>query len=178
LARPLDGGAEADRFAVLRDGAAGDVEALGAEQIDELVVGEDRVGLSAAISARMWLFTASADTASPPSDDWIPLVKKNLSSNSPRSQDRYLFDVTRLTVDSCMPIASATWRRVRGRSCETPWRKKPSCCFTISVATLMMVLARWSSALVSQLALARHSDSQLWTCDPARRRRARGSSCG
>ena len=46
-----------------------------------------RSGSSAAISALIWLFTASAETASPPSALWMPLVKKYLSSNRPRSQD-------------------------------------------------------------------------------------------
>ncbi len=35
---------------------------------------------SAAISVLMWLFTASADAASPPSALWMPLVKKYFSS--------------------------------------------------------------------------------------------------
>jgi hypothetical protein len=47
----------------------------------------------------------------------MPLVKEDLSSNMPRSQARYLFEVTRLTVDSCMPIASATVSGVSGRRC-------------------------------------------------------------
>src|SRR3546814_5684445 len=66
----------------------------------------------------------------------MPDEKKYLSSNSPRAQERYLLLVTRLTVDSCMPIASATWRSVSGRICATPFRKNPSCCLTISLATL------------------------------------------
>ena len=35
-------------------------------------------------------------------------VKKYLSSNMPRGVDMYLLDVTRLTVDSCIVMASAT----------------------------------------------------------------------
>ena len=87
----------------------------------------------------------------------------------PRSQARYLFDVTRLTVDSCISIASATLARVSGRSADTPCSKKPCCCLTISLATLTIVRARWSSAFTSQLALARHSPSQAFdalSCGP------------
>jgi len=127
------------------------------------------LGLSAAISVLIASFTALADTASPPSDDWIAEVKKYLSSNSPRAQLRYLFEVTRLTVDSCISITSATWRSVIGLRCATPWRKKASCCFTISLATLMIVRWRWSSALTSQLALASMSLSHallVLSCGP------------
>ena len=47
----------------------------------------------------------------------IAEVKKYFSSKRPRGMARYLFEVTRLTVDSCMPIASATVRRFSGRRC-------------------------------------------------------------
>jgi hypothetical protein len=47
-------------------------------------------------------------------------VKKNFISNTPRGVARYLLEVTRLTVDSCMPTASATVFRFRGRRCSTP----------------------------------------------------------
>ena len=43
-----------------------------------------------------------------------------------------MFDVTRLTVDSCIPIASATSRKVIGFIADTPLSKKPCCRFTIS----------------------------------------------
>ena len=114
---------------------------------------------SAPISARIADLTACADTASPPSDDWIAEVKKYFSSYRPRAHDRYLLLVTRLTVDSCISIASATWRSVIGFRCATPCRKNASCCFTISVATLMIVRWRWSSAFTSQFALASISPS-------------------
>ena len=38
----------------------------------------------------------------------------------PILQVQDVFAVTRLTVDSCMPIASATARRLSGRRCRTP----------------------------------------------------------
>ena len=70
----------------------------------------------------------------------IAAVKKYFISKMPRGVATYLFEVTRETVDSCMPIASATVRRFSGRRCSTPWTRKPSCWRTISVATLRMVL--------------------------------------
>src|SRR3546814_10851988 len=81
----------------------------------------------------------------------MPDEKKYLSSNSPRAQERYLLLVTRLTVDSCIPIASATCRSVSGRICATPFRKKPSCCLTISLATLTIVRWRRSEEHTSEL---------------------------
>src|SRR6185312_14493453 len=85
---------------------------------------------SLAISARIALLTASADTASPPSDEDTPEVEKYFSSKVPRAQLRYLLLVTRLTVDSCISITSATWRSVIGLRYATPLRKNASCCFT------------------------------------------------
>ena len=77
-----------------------------------------------------------------PRDEAIAAVKKNFISNTPRGVAIYLFEVTRLTVDSCMPMASATVLRLSGRRCSTPKARKPSCWRTISEATLRMVLAR------------------------------------
>ena len=71
--------------------------------------------------------TASAECASPPREAAIDEVKKYFSSKSPRGVAMYLLVVTRLTVLSCMPIASAMSRRINGRSDCTPWRKNPSC---------------------------------------------------
>src|SRR5215468_8974112 len=70
----------------------------------------------------------------------------------PRLVAMYLLAVTRDTVDSCISIASATVLRLSGRRCATPRAKNASCWRTISLATLRMVLARWSSARTSQVA--------------------------
>src|SRR3546814_1892926 len=43
-----------------------------------------------------------------------------LFRSSPRAQDRYLLLVTRLTVDSCISMASATVLSVSGFRCATP----------------------------------------------------------
>src|SRR6476469_587015 len=45
LPPPLHRAADADGLAVFRDGAAGEVEALRAQQVDELVVGQDVPGI-------------------------------------------------------------------------------------------------------------------------------------
>ena len=59
-------------------------------------------------------------------------MKKNFISNTPRGVAMYLLEVTRLTVDSCMPMASATVFRFSGRRCSTPKARKASCWRTIS----------------------------------------------
>ena len=107
--------------------------------------------------------TASAEWVAPPSEDWIAAVKKNFSSNTPRGVEMYLFEVTRLTVDSCMLMASATVLRFSGRRNSTPKARKASCWRTISDDTLRMVLARWSSDLTSQLAWAAQSATKVFS---------------
>eukprot|EP01035_Chromulina_nebulosa_P049820 gene49820-67646_t len=69
----------------------------------------------------------------------------------------YLFDVTRLTVLSCISDASAISRRIKGLRCDTPWRKKPSWRRTISLATFRMVWARCWRDFTSQVAVASFS---------------------
>src|SRR5882672_1238152 len=123
------------------------------------MVSSERIsaGSSASINCLMWWRTASAEWASPPSADAIDAVKKYFNSKLPRLVAMYLLAVTRDTVDSCIWMASATAFKLSGRRCATPWVKKPSCCRTISVATLRMVRARWSSARTSQVAFCRQS---------------------
>src|SRR3546814_20406468 len=76
----------------------------------------------------------------------------------PRGVAIYLLAVTRLTVDSCIEIASATMRRLSGRRCWMPYIRNASCWRTISDATFRIVRARWSRRLTSQLELLRHSE--------------------
>ena len=64
--------------------------------------------------------TASAEWAAVPSDEAMAAVKKNFSSNTPRGVAIYLLVVTRDTVDSCIPTASATVLRFSGRKYSTP----------------------------------------------------------
>src|SRR5918992_5692330 len=112
---------------------------------------------SASINCLMRWRTASAECASPPSEDDIDDVKKYLSSNMPRLVAMYLLAVTRDTVDSCIEIASATVLRFNGLKCCTPSAKKLSCWRTISPDTFKIVRARWSSARTSQVAVCKHS---------------------
>src|SRR5690242_2657529 len=86
----------------------------------------DRIsrGSSFSIISRMRSRTASAECDSAPFTDWIEAVKKYFNSNRPRGVAMYLLEVTRLTVDSCIEIASAMILRLSGRRCRTPWVRK------------------------------------------------------
>ena len=157
FAAALHRGWDAHRLAVFRDGAAGDVDAFRLQQLDDPLVGQGFVRSSPSIRPRMRKRTASAECASPPREAAIDEVKKYFSSNSPRGVAMYLFVVTRLTVLSCMPIASAMSRRISGRSAARPGGKTRPAGSTISVATLRIVVARWCSDLTSQLAACSRS---------------------
>ncbi len=68
-------------FAVLRDRAAGNINARGAQAFHDGVVGQDRRRRFAeSISCLMWWRTASAECASPPSAEAIEAVKKYFNS--------------------------------------------------------------------------------------------------
>ena len=79
-------------------------------------------GFSALTSWRMRFLIASAATVSP-STVATAVEKKYFSSKMPWGQCTYLFEVTRLTVDSCMPMSSATSRRMSGRIAPAPRSK-------------------------------------------------------
>src|SRR3546814_10323778 len=70
--------------------------------------------------------TASAEWAVPLAPA-MAAVKKYFNSKVPRGVAMYLFEVTRLTVDSCISISVAMSRNVSGFMCSTPLRKKASC---------------------------------------------------
>jgi len=74
------------------------------------------------------------------------LLKKNLSGRTPRGVCTYFSLVTRLTVDSCMLITSATSRRVSGLRYSMPFSKKSRCRSTMKFITLSMVCRRCSIA--------------------------------
>ena len=99
-------------------------------------------GGSAAISARIRALTACAECVASPSPPPTAVVKKNFISSRPRGVAMNLFAVTRLTVDSCTPTASATAFSVIGLSPATPCAKNRACARTISAATVTMVRAR------------------------------------
>ncbi len=67
------------------------------------------------------------------------LEKKNLSGRTPRGVWTYFSLVTRLTVDSCMLMTSATSRRVSGLRYSMPFSKKSRCRSTMKFITLSMV---------------------------------------
>src|SRR4029079_10340171 len=68
-------------------------------------------------SARMIFLIACltlSDAMSSSATRWIDELKKYLSSKRPCGVWTYLFEVTREIVDSCMPTALATSRRILG----------------------------------------------------------------
>ena len=89
-------------------------------------VGRMASGFSWSIICLMRKRTASAEWASPPRAVGIEVEKKYFSSKTPRGVMMYLFEVTRDTVDSCMPMASAMARRFKGRKYSTPLVRKAS----------------------------------------------------
>src|SRR5882724_7481936 len=78
---------------------------------------------SAATRSRMFFLTETEETISPESEA-MPLWKKYLSSNSPWGVSTYLLVVTRLMVDSCIPMSSPTSRSASGRRWATPLSRK------------------------------------------------------
>ena len=121
----LHRGRNPHRLAIFCDRSAGDVDAGLAQLLHDGVVGQHvRRALSASISCLMRWRTASAECASPPSAAAIAEVKKYFSSKMPRLVAMYLLAVTRDTVNSCMPIASAMVLRLSGRRCWTPCSEK------------------------------------------------------
>src|ERR1019366_5796324 len=118
-------------------------------------------GLSRSISCLIRNHTDSAEWASPPSRAEIEAVKKYLSSKRPRGVAIYLLEVTRDTVDSCTPTASAIVLRSSGRKYSTPCAKKLSCWRTISLDTFRIVRALCSRLFVSQFADCLQAEMKL-----------------
>ena len=71
-------------------------------------------GDSASIRAFIRVRTASAEMAPPPSALALAAVKNYFGSTMPRGGAMNLFEVTRLTVLSCISMASAISRRTKG----------------------------------------------------------------
>src|SRR5439155_15787617 len=99
---------------------------------------------------RSWIifFTETDDTMAP-SPDAMPLWKKNFSSNNPCGVSTYLFVVTRLIVDSCMPMSSPTSRSDSGRRYDTHLSRNSFWNFTMDWDTLRSVRWRWSTIFMS-----------------------------
>src|SRR5262245_47320158 len=67
------------------------------------------------LASRSWIiFLTEIDDTISPSPEAMPLWKKNFSSKRPCGVSTYLLVVTRLIVDSCMPMSSPTSRRDSG----------------------------------------------------------------
>src|SRR5438128_1910476 len=94
---------------------------LAAEEIDgALDRRQQMVGARHAREAAPSRARGETDDTISPSPDAIPLWKKNFSSNNPCGVSTYLFVVTRLIVDSCMPMSSPTSRSDSGRRWGNP----------------------------------------------------------
>jgi hypothetical protein len=107
-------GQDAELLAVLGDRPPRDREAALLQGLGDFLIG---LRLAASSAARMsWIiFLTETDDTISPSPAAMPLWKKYFSSNSPCGVSTYLFVVTRLIVDSCMPMSSPTSRSDKGR---------------------------------------------------------------
>src|SRR5262249_22755476 len=106
---------------------------------------------SAATMSRIFFLMDTEETISPVSEA-MPLWKKYLSSKSPCGVSTYLLVVTRLMVDSCMPMSSPTSRRASGRRKATPLSRKSRWNLTRLCVTLRRVRCRCSTLLMSHTA--------------------------
>src|SRR4029450_6155947 len=123
-------GQDTQLFTILGDRPPRDGEATALENLRHLLVGERLCAVPEA----------------------MPLRKKNLSSKSPCGVSTYLLVVTRLMVDSCMPMSSPTSRSESGRRQGNPLSRNSRWNFTIDWVTLRSVRCRWSTLLMSHTA--------------------------
>ena len=133
-------GQDAELLAVLGDGPPRDREAPLLQGLGDFLVGLRLRRVLGRQESWIIFLTETDDTISP-SPDAMPLWKKNFSSNSPCGVSTYLFVVTRLIVDSCMPMSSPTSRSDSGRRWDSPRSRKSRWNFTIDCVTLRRV--RW-----------------------------------
>src|SRR5215471_19340692 len=106
---------------------------------------------SAATMSRIFFLMDTEETISPVSEA-MPLWKKYLSSKSPCGVSTYLLVVTRLMVDSCIPMSSPTSRSASGRRKATPLSRKSRWNLTRLCVTLRRVRCRCSTLLMSHTA--------------------------
>ena len=78
--------------------------------------------------------------------------RRTSARTAPAGSRTYLLVVTRLMVDSCMPMSSPTSRSDSGRRCGRPWSRNSRWNFTIDCVTLHSVRWRWSTLLISHTA--------------------------
>jgi hypothetical protein len=131
-AAAIDRGWNAQTVAVFRNRAPA-ISMSSSLAVDDRVVRQDAVGRFLIDHRLMRKRTASANARAARRGDRRGEEIFELEDAARRVM--YLFNVTRETVDSCMPIASATVRRFSGRRCSTPCVRKASRNRTISEAT-------------------------------------------
>src|SRR5262249_10335598 len=111
-------------------------------------------------ATRSWIiFLTLIDETISPRPVAIPLWKKNFSSKRPWGVWTYLLVVTRLTVDSCIPMSSATSRKESGCSWGSPWSRNSFWNVTIDLVTRYRVRCRCCTLLISQIADRRRSST-------------------
>src|SRR3990172_9233436 len=96
---------------------------------------ESGLAASSASSRSLIIFLTDREETMSPAPVAIPLWKKYLSSKSPWGVCTYLFVVTRLMVDSCMPMSSPTSRRESGRRQGSPLSRNSRWNFTMLSVT-------------------------------------------
>src|SRR3990172_3514874 len=96
---------------------------------------ESGLAASSASSRSLIIFLTDREETMSPAPVAIPLWKKYLSSKSPSAVCTYLFVVTRLMVDSCMPMSSPTSRRESGRRQGSPLSRNSRWNFTMLSVT-------------------------------------------
>src|SRR5688500_18975802 len=117
-------------------------------------------GSSCHTSCLMWCFTASLAVSSPDTRAMDEL-KKYFSSKMPCGVCTYLFVVTRLTVDSCIWMSSATSLRINGRRCSTPRSKNSRWNWRMLFVTLRIV--RWRCWIERMSHCAERSRSVMYS---------------
>src|SRR5690606_9079460 len=124
---------------------------------------------SSSIRRLTMALTAAPLTSAPSSRT----ANRRLSSKVPRGVWMYLPLTMRETVDSCMPIASATSRRVSGRIASGPWSRKPAWRSTSTWAVRSSVSLRMLTPRTSQRASSSRPRSTWWSLPASAR-----SQCG
>jgi len=127
-AAAFDGGGDAHGLAILGHRAAGDVDPRppsGSRRWRRRNGRPRRRPRPRSGRESLWR-TASAEWASPPPVAAMEEVKKNFISKPPAASQIFVRG-HRLTVDSCMPMASATVLRLSGADTRRRKARKPSC---------------------------------------------------
>jgi hypothetical protein len=142
---------DAELVAVLGDGASGDLHARLLEDLHDGLVGERAPG----VFARHQLLDLVLDAARRhvvAVGSLEPRREEELERQHAARRLHELLVRDALTVDSCMPTASATSRSVSGLQAWTPRSKNSRCRSTMKCITLSIVWRRCSMAWIIHLA--------------------------